>query len=242
MSALDFLRQHFRFTLWPTLFTIPALVLLIGLGTWQVQRLQWKTALIAQREAALAEAPVPAPETLEAAVPLDFHNVTATGTFDHSREIYIQARDKRDITGVQVVTPLTLADGRILLVNRGFVPETRQAPATRPEGQVTGLVTVDGILRLPLKPAGWLPLVNQPSFWTYVDVPAMAQAMGLDPAGLLPYSVEAGPAPNPGGFPIGGQTRIVLPNDHLQYAITWYSFALTLLVIYFVYHYRKAQQ
>ena len=51
-----------------------------------------------------------------------------------------------------------------------------------------------------------------------------------------PYFVDAGPAANPGGIPIGGQTRTDLPNDHLQYAITWYSFAITLMVIYLVYH------
>lgn len=240
-SPLEFMRQRFRFTLWPTLFTIPALALLIALGTWQLERLQWKTALIAAREAALAAPAVPAPETLEAARALDFHNVTVSGRFDHAKELLIEARDKRDVTGAQIVTPLILADGRILLVNRGFVPESRRAPGTRAEGQVAGTVTLAGILRLAVPPRGLVMPVNQPGFWTYVDIPKMAAADGLDPASLLPYYIEAGPAPNPGGFPIGGQTRIALPNDHLQYALTWYGFAVTLIVIYLVYHYRKPE-
>jgi surfeit locus 1 family protein len=236
-------RSRFHFTLWPTLFTIPALIVLLGLGTWQVERLHWKEGLIAERTAALSADPVPVPETLDAAVPLDFHRVTATGSFDHAKELYIGALDKRGISGYQIVTPLTLEDGKILLVNRGFVPEIRKPPETREAGQIAGTVTVDGILRLAIKPTGWMVPQNQPgdNFWIYVDVPAMAEADKLDPASVLPFYVEAGPAPNPGGFPIGGQTRISLPNDHLQYAITWYGFALTLIVIYFVYHYRKPE-
>jgi surfeit locus 1 family protein len=93
------------------------------------------------------------------------------------------------------------------------------------------------------KPVGWGLAANQArsNFWIYVDIPAMVEAAGLDPSQILPYYVEAGPTPNPGGLPIGGQTRISLPNDHLQYAVTWYGFALTLLVIYFVYHYKKPE-
>jgi surfeit locus 1 family protein len=238
---MGFLRERFRFTLWPTLFTIPAIVFMLGLGTWQVQRLAWKTALIDARDAALAAPAVPMPETTAAAESLDFHHVVAKGSFDHAKELYIGAFDARGIEGFQVVTPLTLVDGRVLLVNRGFVPATRKDPATRPEGQIAGPNEVEGILRVPNPPKGWLVPQNRPgdNFWFYVDVPGMAATAKLDT--VLPFYVEAGPAPNPGGFPIGGQTRVALPNDHLQYAITWYLFALTLAVIYFIYHYRKPE-
>jgi surfeit locus 1 family protein len=238
---VSFLRQHFRFTLWPTLFTIPAVLFMLGLGTWQVQRLAWKTALIDARSAALAAPSIPLPETRDAAESLDFHQVDVNGVFDHAKELYIGAFDARGIEGFQIVTPMTLATGQTLLVNRGFVPGVRKNPAARPEGQVTGPTELRGILRLPNPPKGWLVPQNRPgdNFWFYVDIPAMAATVGLDR--VLPFYVEAGPAPNPGGFPIGGQTRIALPNDHLQYAITWYLFALTLTVIYFIYHYRKPE-
>ena len=239
---MSFLRERFHFTLWPTLFTIPALIVLLGLGTWQVQRLAWKTALIDQRNAALAAPAVPVPETLQAAQPLDFHHVTVHGTFDHSKELYIGAFDPRGIEGFQIVTPMTLDDGNVLLVNRGFVPGNHKDPATRPAGQIQGPTEFTGILRLAIPPRGWLIPQNRPgdNFWFYVDVPSMAATDHLQ--GVLPFFVEAGPAPNPGGFPIGGQTRDYIPNDHLQYAITWYLFALTLAVIYFVYHYRKPEE
>ena len=243
MNPIAWINQHFRFTLIPTLFTIPALIVLVWLGNWQVERLQWKTALIDSRTAALSAPAVSAPEDEAAARALDFHHVTVTGTFDHSKELYIAALNEQGISGYQIVTPLTLADGRIVLINRGFVPEIRKKPETRAEGQIAGPTTVSGILRVPITPTGWIVPKNQPqdNYWIYVDVPAMAAAAHLPAAAMLPYYIEADAAPNPGGFPIGGQTRISLPNDHLQYAITWYSFAVTLIVIYLVYHRRKPE-
>jgi surfeit locus 1 family protein len=244
------MHERFRFTLVPTLFTVPALIVLIGLGTWQVQRLAWKTGLIAEREAALTAPAAEAPTTVAAARALDFHHVETRGTFDHSKELYIAALDSRGVAGWQIVTPLTRPDGKILLVNRGFVPDSLKAPSSRVAGEIEGEVPVDGVLRTTQKPTGWvadflngigLGPTNAPAqnFWIYVDIPAMAEAAGLDERAVLPYYIEAGTTPNPGGFPIGGQTRISLPNDHLQYAVTWYLFAVFLVVIYFVYHYKK---
>jgi len=247
-TGLDFIRTRFRFTLWPTLFTIPVILLTLSLGVWQLQRLEWKTALIAEREAALSAPPVAIPDDGAAAQALDFHRVAGTGTFLHDKELYIGAFSTRDVEGYQVVTPVRLASGKILLVNRGWVPEARKEPANRPEGQIQGPTTIDGILRVPVVPKSifsWLvpTPVNRPNenFWFYVDVPGMVAKDGLDPAEVLPFYVEAGPDKNPGGFPVGGQTRISLPNDHLQYAITWFSFAVILAVIYLVYHYRKPE-
>ena len=246
MSTIQLLKSRFRFTFWPTVFTIPVILLMLWLGTWQVQRLAWKTALIADREAALSAPPGPVPATLDAAQALDFHRVAGKGEFLNDKELYIGAFSTRDVEGYQVVTPFRLTDGQILLVNRGWVPEARKAPTARADGQIQGQTEVDGILRIPVVPksmfSSLVPTpVNRPNenFWFYVDVPGMVAKDGLDPASVLPFYVEAGPAKNPGGFPVGGQTRISLPNDHLQYAITWYSFAVILAAIYLIYHYRK---
>src|SRR5271168_3005123 len=102
---MGFMRERFRFTLWPTIFTIPAVLFMLGLGTWQVQRLAWKTALIDARTAALAAPAVPLPETLAAAEALDFHHVLVPGRFDHAKELYIGAFDQRGVEGFQIVTP-----------------------------------------------------------------------------------------------------------------------------------------
>jgi surfeit locus 1 family protein len=206
-------------------------LLLLGLGTWQVQRLAWKEGLIAQRNAALTATPVPLPKTLDDARALEFHPVRAEGQFLNDRELYLNAQSLRGDQGFHIVTPFRLADGRVLLVDRGFVPTDHQAPATRAAGTIAGPASVTGLLRLP-EPPGWFTPANEPqkNSWFSIDLPAMAQAAGAGSA--RPFYLDADATPNSGGWPQGGQTITELPNDHLQYAITWYSLAVALIVIY----------
>ncbi len=229
---------NFRPQLMPTLLTVPALLLMFGLGTWQMERLAWKRALIAERAERLAMAEVVLPARIDDPARWTMRPVRVRGVFLHDQELYVGARSQRGNAGYQIVTPLRRADGGIVLVNRGWVPLDRKQPATRSEAQVAGMVEVAGIVR-PIERPGWAMPDNRPAenFWFYVDVPAMARALGLD--AVAPVVVDAGPAPNPGGFPIGGQTRTEIRNEHLQYAITWYALAVTLVVIYVVYHRRR---
>jgi len=221
----------------PTLFTVPGVLILIGLGIWQVQRLHWKEGLIAQRDAAVVAAPIAPPPTLDAARPLEFHHVVADGTFENDKELFLAASSDNGESGYQVVTPLVMGDGRTMLVNRGFIPLELKDRAKRAAGEVTGTVHVVGLLRVPpdKKPSFFLP-DNRPdlNLWFWVDLPAMARQDGI--ADPVPFYVDADKAPNPGGWPKGGITRLDLPNDHLQYAITWFSLAVALIVIYVLYH------
>jgi surfeit locus 1 family protein len=232
----------FRPTLWPTVFTVPALIVLLGLGTWQVQRLYEKREQIAERTVRTTAAPVALPAAgtpLSAVVlaDLDFRHGAATGVFLHEREMYLAARTMEGSVGYQIVTPLQEADGSVVLVNRGWVPEAAKDPAKRPQGQVGGSVTVDGAIRAPGL-QHWLQPDNEPArnIWFWSDLQAMAAHADIAPERMVPVFLEAGPAPNPGGVPIGGQTKVNLPNDHLQYAITWYALAAGLAVIYVLYH------
>jgi len=234
--------MRFRFTLWPTVVSVPAFIILLGLGTWQVQRLHWKENLIAERTARTTAAPIALPQASEHLSPaalddLDFRRATATGEFRHDQEMYLAARTMEGAVGYQIVTPLQLADGSAVLVNRGWVPDIRKDPAKRADGQVSGTVTIDGAIRAP-GVQHWLQPDNEPerNIWFWNDLPAMAVHAGIPPDHLVPVFLEAGPAPNPGGLPIGGQTHVTLPNDHLQYAITWYALAVGLAVIFLVYH------
>jgi surfeit locus 1 family protein len=132
------------------------------------------------------------------------------------------------------VTPLQRGDGTVLLVDRGFVPTDRKAPETRPAGELAGPVRVTGLVRIAAegKPS-WFTPDNDPArnSWFYVDIAAMAKAAGI--AGpVLPFYVAADASPNPGGLPQGGRSVTDLPNNHLQYAITWYALALALIAIY----------
>ena len=96
----------FRPLFWPTVFSVPVLLLLLGLGSWQIERLFWKRELIAQRQAALAAAPVTAPRSLEEARGLEFRHVTDEGLFLHNKEIFLGATSEAGRNGYQVLTPL----------------------------------------------------------------------------------------------------------------------------------------
>jgi surfeit locus 1 family protein len=234
----------FRPRLGATLATLPMLAILVALGTWQVHRLHWKTALIAERAAALSAPVRPLPASDAEAAQLDFHHVTVEGSFLNDRELYLGAEDRRGRDGFQVVTPLQLDDGRYLLVNRGFVPPDRRDPASRSAGQIQGRTRIEGVLRLLHPPKAWFLPVNRPTddYWFYIDIPIMAEAAHLPLSQVLPYVVEAGHAPNPGGLPVGGQTDPSLPNNHLEYLLTWYALAVALLVIYLLYHCRRIDE
>ncbi len=225
---------------WPSFWAGFGFLLLLGLGTWQVQRLHWKEGLIAQRNAALHAAPVALPATRAAARPLEFHPVRATGDFLNHDELYLNAQSRQGDEGFQIVTPFRLNNGQVLLVNRGFVPTDRKAPATRQAGEISGPTAVTGLVRLPEGP-GWFTPANDAAHnsWFFIDIPAMAKATGL--AHVLPFYIDADATPNPGGWPKGGQTITTLPNHHLQYAITWYSLAAGLVVIYIRFAFLRAR-
>jgi surfeit locus 1 family protein len=223
----------FRPQLVPTLLTIPVVLVCAALGGWQLQRLEWKEALIAQREAAVMAAPVALPQTLADARMLEFHAIVDDGVFLNDKEMFLGAIGPKGAAGFDVLTPLREKEGRVVFVNRGFVPTELKDPSRRAAGQPAGSVRVAGLLRVPpdRKP-GWFVPDNRAdiNYWFWVDLPAIGAAAGL--ANVAPFYVDADATPNPGGWPKGGVTPLALPNDHLQYAITWFSLAVAALVIY----------
>jgi surfeit locus 1 family protein len=178
---------------------------------------------------------------MEEARGMEFHHVTDEGVFLHDKEIFLGATSEAGRNGYQVLTPLQEPQGRIVFVNRGFIPADRKDPAKRAGGQVSRTVRVQGLLRLPpeRKPAWFLPDNRADlNYWFWVDLPAMAAADKLDR--VAPFYIDADATPNPDGWPKGGVTHLELRNDHLQYAVTWFSLAVALVVIYFLYHRRNA--
>jgi surfeit locus 1 family protein len=200
-----------------TLASLPVLGLLLFLGTWQVQRLQWKTDLlarIAQAEAAPA-APLAEP-------PEPFAKVRVTGRFDHAREATLALEVRGPVLGTHLVTPLLRDGAPPILVNRGWVPIERAAPVARPEGEVTIEAWVH-----PGDRAGIFAATDDAAarrFYTF-DPAAIGAALGLPQ--VAPYAlVVLGPA---GGLPDPARTLPRPTNNHLGYAITWYGLALSLI-------------
>lgn len=211
---------------------------LLGLGTWQMQRLGWKEALIAEREAGLAMPAAPLPGDLddhERAEAFDFRTVTVKGRFRHDLEQLYGAKARGNVLGHHILTPLVTDAGTAVLVDRGWVPADKAHPASRPDGQLGGEVTISGIARYRAadRPGMFTP-DNEPATgrWYHYDLDAMAEALDIE---LLPVVIEADETAVPGGLPIGGRTEIVLTNNHLQYAITWYGLAAGLIGVYIVF-------
>src|SRR5205823_4467915 len=172
---------NFRPLLWPTVFSLPMLLVCLALGAWQVERLFWKQDLIAQRQAAVAATPTAVPKSLAEARDMEFRHVSDEGVFLNDKEIFLGATSEGGGQGYQVLTPLQEPGGRIVFVNRGYIPAELKDPAKRSDGQIAGTVRVQGLLRLPPseKPAWFLP-DNRADFncWCWIVVPAMAVVVG----------------------------------------------------------------
>jgi surfeit locus 1 family protein len=240
---------HWRSLIAPGLATLVALTILLGLGTWQLQRREWKENLIAQVEsrahgepgAIVPEADWPRWEASRD----EFRRVRVTGTFLHEHETPVHGLSPGQrgspVQGFYLMTPLRLPSGALVMVNRGFVPSDLRDPSTRPESQPKGEVTVIGLVRAPESRTWFTPDdVPAANRWFTRDPAAIAAAGGLGP--VAPFYVEADATPNPGGWPRGGQTRLDLPNNHLQYALTWYGLAVTLVAVFGSFAWRRIRQ
>jgi surfeit locus 1 family protein len=215
----------------PVLITLIAVGGVFTLGVWQLERRVWKHELIAARAQALAAKPIDVTRETANTIPTDLAPAVAVGRFRHDLEMTLQGRASHTTPGVHIATPLVLKGGGVLLVDRGWAPLALKDPAKRAQGQIEGEVTVAGLLRRPEQP-GWFIPPSQPSdrLFFFADLPAMASSTGLE--GVLPFLMEAGPAANPGGYPQGGQTRLDLTDNHLQYALTWFTLSGAGLAIF----------
>jgi surfeit locus 1 family protein len=217
-----------------------AVVVLVGLGTWQIQRKAWKEALIAALTQQLAAPPIALPPaatwpSLDPAK-LQYHRVRFSAKFDHNEEALVYAVPsafRPDVSGAGywVLTPARLADGSKVLVNRGFVPEGWQDPQTRPAGQIAGTIEITGALRWP-DPSHWFTPRDEPphNLWFTADPAAIAAAKGL--GAVAPFYVEQESPVPPGGLPQPGKLVVMLPDNHLQYALTWYGLAIVLVIMF----------
>lgn len=219
----------------------PVFIVLVGLGTWQVERKAWKEDLIATLEARQDEPPVELSSSAGWSV-LDpafdqYRRVRFVAIFDYSKEalVYATASSFRpDVagTGYWVMTPARLADGSLVLVNRGFVPEARKDAATRSDGNTAGPLAIVGALRWPEQRYWYTPAADVAhNVWFHRDIDAIAAAKGLSGT-IAPFYVEQETPVPTGGLPQPGRIAVKLRNAHLGYAITWYGLALALAVVF----------
>jgi len=222
-----------KFPIVLTLATAIALVILLGLGVWQVKRLHWKEALLA-RIHALRSAP-PTPLTAALGGPLDSPELDFTRVAADCPDIettpYLRLYGVRDATaGYRIITTCSLAGGPFgsILVDRGFI-RMEQAAGVHPGARLAGPIV--GVLRKGDKPTFVTPPNDaRQNLWYWRDIPAMAKALGARrPAPtflMLEKPAPAGVGPVPAPLPLD------IPNNHLQYAVTWFGLAAALVGVY----------
>ncbi len=230
-----------RSLLWPGVATALVLAVLVGLGLWQLERMAWKEAILAQIEARVHAAPLPLPPEAEwagyDASAHDYLHVSASGTFENGQEtaVFRASGDGKASAagpGYLILTPLLRTDGSRLLVNRGFVPLDRRDPASRQAGLLTGPVTVTGLLRPP-EPRNLFTPADDPGKESWFTRDPVLIAAHRQLARVAPFTMDADAEPdNPGGLPAGGATVLAIPNNHFSYALTWFGLALALAGVF----------
>jgi len=228
----------------PGLASLIALAILLALGIWQIERKSWKEELIARIVRQTQAEPV-APPAADAWDPArdEFRHVRVSGRFANDRETLVHGlaageTPGRALQGYYVITPLQLTDGGTVLINRGFVPTELKAQADRRDGLIEDPTTVTGILRASEARGMFVPEADPTrGEWFNRDVGGIAAARGI--AQAAPYLIEADAVPGQTTWPRGGQLKVDIPNNHLQYAFTWFALAACLIGVFSVFAYRR---
>jgi surfeit locus 1 family protein len=215
-----------------TAITLLLLIVLLGLGRWQLARMHEKEALFARFEAAGASirdlALLPVDEA-----PL-FQRVGTIGAYDTAHQFLLDNLTHEGRVGYQVLTPLVIDAGRTVMVNRGWLP----APPTREELPVIDVPTHERSVtgRLNDLPSAGIaldaPPVPSDTPWPrVVSYPTMAQLEVTLGRPLHPRVLQLDPD-QPDGFVREWKPSTFPPERHFGYAVTWFTLAATLLVLY----------
>ena len=231
-------RTHSLFV--PAGMVLLALVVLLGLGTWQLERKTWKEGLIATLERRLNEAPVALPPPAEwAAITPDrweFTRVRVGVQFLKQSDALVYTggstiRDDVKAPGYFVFSPALGPEGRQVVVNRGYVP-ARAYPAA------SGVIEIVGTVRFPEQPSWFIGAHDAAGdIWTVRDSTLMAKVKGWSE--VAPFYIEQESPVPAGGLPHPAPLKVKLRNEHLQYAITWYGLAAVLVVIFAIWACRR---
>ncbi len=232
-----------RQLLWPFLFTLVAGAILVSLGVWQLHRLAWKEGLLAQIAARADAPPVALPDVGEwpRLVPedYDYRHVVLSGRFAYDKTVLVFVPEGPTGTGpgYLLLTPLQLGSGAYVIVNRGYVPaelSKKLGNAAQPAGEAH----LFGLMRPP----------QQRNIFTPADQPAKGEYFTRDPAligtyfhlaPMAPFVIDVDVTPGASGWPKGGTTQRDLPNNHMNYALTWFGLAVGLLGVFVSFVFRK---
>lgn len=221
--------------IWPiVLWAGLGIAVLIALGTWQLSRLAEKEAQLADIAGRSKAVPVSIGEALTrraSGTDIEFVVVRAGGVFDHGSERHKLASFEGS-PGWQIITPFKSDEGIMVLVDRGVVPADLKDAARRNENPAP--VELTAVVRAHGHERGFFDPDNDAdgNLWYWWDVPAMLSSVAIAPdMQVAPFILQELPGGGPARFPRAASPEVQLRNNHLQYAVTWFAFAATLLVI-----------
>lgn len=227
----------FRRFIIPTIFTFVAFATLITLGTWQIERLNYKNAMVESVNERIKLPPISLPSMIDDVEKFRHRKIKLEGIFLHDKEIHLFTGPKvmKGKPGYNILTPFKLDNGETVLVDRGWVISTKKEAETRPETLIGGHVSLTGMIHRGETPGYFTPDNDTvKNLWFWIDIATISSSSGIKLQNLYVRALKKKDATK-NDVPIAGEATIALRNDHLQYAITWYSLAIILLVIYFIY-------
>lgn len=210
-------------------------ILLLSLGIWQLERLQWKNALIAEMEAR-AGAPAVVVTGAETPGALDHRAAVAVGAYPpDARQIRYLTSIKGVGPGFRLIAPFKLANGARILIDRGFAPEAAAPRGGAAPAPPTGEQRIEGRLRWPQERSSFTPEPNRAEgLWFAREVDSLAEELDAKPVLLVQGASDAP------GWPKPLPETLDLPNDHLGYAITWFALAAIWLVMSVLFGFRRS--
>ncbi len=236
--------RRFRPRFWPSFWALPVFFVLIALGAWQLERLEEKQALIAELAFRSSGPAVELPRDLSDPESLRYLKVAVTGHYLHDREAILANRVHRKEVGRHILTPFRLENGRTIIVDRGWVPFALEAPETRKDSLLEGRQRLVGLLRQGgFGGPAFLEPANEPDkgLYNWVDLPGLAQGAGLV-APITTLYLALATIDHGGDYPKPQAPTANLANNHRLYAITWFSLAAILAVMFFFFSLRQSEE
>ena len=232
---------QFRPLLWPTLFSLISFLVLISLGTWQVKRLFWKNNIISSYIEKFEKNKIVYDKSFKYDSTQEFRRVSIKGKFLNNKETLIIGKTFEGNAGFHIVTPILTNENKVVLINRGWISEKLKLKKSRPFTIIEEEVTVDGIIRKPQQRGYFVPENDKKgNFWFTIKPNEIKKAHELNKYDFEEnFFVDSIRNKKIKTLPIAALGKPNFRNQHLSYAITWYSLALTLVIIYLIFHIKE---
>ncbi len=228
MKKIDFIQPKLN----TTILALIGLVILCYLGQWQLERLAWKTELLNKIAAQTAKptAPLPNKVTNTSTSDWEYRDVTVAGEFLHEKEFYMQPRSLNNTLGGHIVTPFRRASGDIVLINRGWVAKGKTEDIARP----MGIIQISAHVKKMPKKSFFMP-ENSPmkNEWYWTEKAKIEKHLDKK---IMPLILYQNANEDKNYRPQAGQIRLDYPNNHLGYALFWFSLGLALIAMYVISH------